>query len=277
METTTAGIIAAWTAVITFVPRLIACLAILLIGYFVAKFCGNLVDKLLDKMRFDQIVERGGIKAAMQRSGYDLSDIIGKLAYYAILLFTLQLAFAVFGPNPISDVLNRVIAYLPNVFVAVGIVVIAAFIASGVKDLIRASLGGLSYGRTLATIASACILVVGVFAALNQLNIAPLIVNGLFYGMLAIICGSAIVAIGGGGIVPMRGVWERTLARAEEEAPKLRSQVQNSAPLRVEPGGLVDPTPTMGPGVGPAPSEGQVYPQPGYAQPTSMIDDRRAG
>jgi hypothetical protein len=237
-STATAGIVAAWTAVITFVPKLIAALVIFAIGYFVAKFVGDLVAKLLHKVRFDHAVERGGIKAALQRSGYDLSDIIAKLAYYAIMLFTLQLAFGVFGPNPISDLLNRVIAYLPNVFVAVAIIVVCAFVASAVKDLIQASLGGLSYGQMLATVASACVLVVGIFAALNQLNIAPAIVNGLFYAMLAIVVGSAIVAVGGGGIVPMRGVWERTLARAQEEAPKLRSQMQSAAPLRVEQGGL---------------------------------------
>jgi hypothetical protein len=277
MASTTAGIVAAWTAVITFVPKLIACLAILLIGYFVAKFVGDLVNKLLEKIGFDRAIERGGIKAAMQRSGYDLSDIVAKLAYYAILLFTLQLAFAVFGPNPISDVLNRVIAYLPNVFVALAIVVVSAFIANAVKDLVQASLGGLSYGRTLAAIASVCILVVGVFAALNQLNIAPVIVNGLFYAMLAIVVGSAIVAIGGGGIVPMRGVWERTLTRAEQEAPKLKSQVQNAAPLRVEPGGLAQPTLMTEPAAAPAPGGAQIYTAPEYSQPMQPATPPQTG
>ena len=56
METTTAGVVAAWTAVITFIPKLIACVAILLIGYFVAKFVGDLVNKLLERMRSDKAI-----------------------------------------------------------------------------------------------------------------------------------------------------------------------------------------------------------------------------
>jgi hypothetical protein len=85
-------------------------------------------------------------------------------------------------------------------------------------------MGGLSYGRMLATLASVSIIAIGIFAALSELQIATPIVNGLFYALLAIIAGSAIVAIGGSGIGPMRRVWERALSRVEEEGPRLRAQ-----------------------------------------------------
>lgn len=65
----------------------------------------------------------------------------------------------------------------------------------------------------VASAASIAILVVGIPAALNQLQIAPAIVNGLFYAMLAAIVGTVIVAAGGSGIAPMRAMWERGLGR----------------------------------------------------------------
>ena len=68
------------------------------------------------------------------------------------------------------------------------------------------------------------ILVIGVFAALNQLQIAPEIVNGLFYALLAIIVGVAIVAFGGGGIQTARGYWERVSRRAETTASEIRQK-----------------------------------------------------
>jgi len=71
------------------------------------------------------------------------------------MLIVLQLAFGVFGPNPISDILDGVIAYIPKVLAAIVIIVIAAAIAAAVKDLIQATLGGLEYGRVLATVAGA--------------------------------------------------------------------------------------------------------------------------
>jgi hypothetical protein len=138
------------------------------------------------------------------------------------------MAFGVFGTNPISDLLTSVVAYLPKVFVAILIIVVASAIAAAVKEIIEASLGGLSYGRGLALAASAMIVTIGLFAALSQLEIATPIVNGLFYAALAIIVGSAVIAIGGGGIVPMRTQWEKALSKIEQEGPQVRQQAQGS-------------------------------------------------
>jgi len=223
------GMQRAWDNTVAFVPSFLAFLLILIVGYFVAVLLGNVLDKVLTRVGFDRMVERGGLKQALSQSGYHVSDILGKLVFYTIFLFVLQLAFGVFGPNPISDLLTRVIAFLPNVFVAVVIVVIAASIAQGVKEIIRAAIGGLSYGRAVASLAAAAILVIGVFAALNQLHIAPEIVNGLFYAMLAMVVGVAIVAIGGGGIQPMRTRWETALNRIDQEVPVVAKQVQAAA------------------------------------------------
>lgn len=216
------------SSVATFVPKFVAFLAILIIGYFVAKAIQKILDKVLERVGFDRAVERGGVRQALARSRYDASDILSKLVFYALMLFILQLAFGVFGSNPISDLIYAVIAFLPKVFVAVVIVVVTAAVAAAVKEVVEASLGGLSYGRALAGAASGAVLVVGLFAALNQLQIAPEIVNGLFYALLAVVAGSAIVAVGGGGIAPMRHQWEKAIAKAEDEGPRVRQEVKGS-------------------------------------------------
>jgi hypothetical protein len=204
--------------IINLLPRLIAFLAILLIGWFVAKAIARIVDKVLERVGFDRAVERGGIGRALEPTQYDASSLLAKIVFYTLMLFVLQLAFGIFGPNPISELLFGVIAFLPRIFVAIVIIVVASAIAAAVRDIVSASLSGMSYGRVLANVASGVILVIGVFAALSQLRIAPAIVNGLFYALLAIIAGSAIIAIGGGGIVPMRRRWERALDKLEDEA-----------------------------------------------------------
>jgi hypothetical protein len=206
---------------------------ILVAGYFIAKLAAKLLDAALERLRFDSLVERGGVKRVLAKSGYDASDILAKILFYFVFLFVLQLAFGVFGPNPISDLLTRIVAYLPNVFVAVVILVVAAGIGTAVREIVRVSLGGLNYGRLVANLAGSMILVVGIFAALNQLRIAPAIVNGLFYALLAIVVGSAVIAIGGGGIAPMRAQWERVLGKLEREAPRIKAEAEQAAP-RIE-------------------------------------------
>jgi hypothetical protein len=219
----------AWASVATFLPKFIAFLAILVIGYFVAKAIEKVVDRVLERVGFDRAVERGGIGTALAQSRYDASSLLGKVAFYVVLLFVLQLAFGMFGPNPVSELITGVVSYLPNVFAAILIIVVGAAIAAAVKEIVEASVGGLSYGRALAIAASTAILVVTVFAALDQLNIAENVVTGLFYAMLAIVVGSAIVAVGGGGIKTMQRYWERTAERAEREGSNVRSEMDGAA------------------------------------------------
>jgi hypothetical protein len=218
----------AWANIAEFLPKLLGFLLILIIGYFVVKAIAKIVDRILEKVGFDKAVERGGIGQALSKSRFDASDILSKVVFWALFLFVLQLAFGVFGPNPISDLIHGVIAYLPNVIVAIIIVVIGGAIAAAVKEIVEASLGGLSYGRGVAIGASVAILAVAVFAALDQLNIAPAIVNGLFYALLAIVVGSAVIAIGLGGVDTMRRYWERAANRAESESTSIRQEAAGS-------------------------------------------------
>ena len=222
----------AWTRIATFIPKFVGFLVILLIGYVVAKLLSRLVEQLLERVGFDRWVERGSLKSALERSRLDASDILGVVTFWSVFLIALQLAFGVFGPNPVSDLLHGLIVYLPNVFVAVVILVIAAALAKVVTDLLGATLGAATGGAWIARAAGFAVLLVGIFAALDQLKIAPAIVNGLYYAILAIIVGSAIVAVGGGGIQTMRGYWERTSQSLESKTREIKTVTVPDAETR---------------------------------------------
>src|SRR5919202_1975898 len=192
MQQFKSGLGHAWASIAAFMPKLIAFLLILIIGYFIAKAISKILDRILERVGFDRAVERGGIGAALARSNYDASDIVAKVVYYAIWLIALQLAFGVFGPNPISNLLSQLVAWLPLLVVAIIILVISSAIAKAVKDLITAALGGLSYGKLIANIA-----------------------------------GILVVGVGGGLVRPMQQRWEQWLTAAEAEVPRVRQQVQS--------------------------------------------------
>lgn len=215
-------------SVVAFIPQLLGFLLILLIGWLVAKAISKVVGKLLEKAGFDKAVERGGVKKALEKSKFDASDIVAKLIYYTLMLFVLQLAFGVFGSNPISLLISGIIAFLPKLIVAIIIIVVAAAIAAAVKTLIEGTLGGLSYGKVLANIASGFILFLGVVAALNQIEVATSITTPILVAILATLAGVLIVGAGGGLIKPMQTRWETYLAKAEEEAPKVKEQAQQA-------------------------------------------------
>jgi hypothetical protein len=95
------------------------------------------------------------------------------------------------------------------------------------------ALGQLSYGKLIADVAAGAVVFVGVMAALNQLQIAPAIINGNFYGVVAVIVGTLVVALGGGGIAPMQRRWEQALGKLEAEAPKIK-QARDGASERIK-------------------------------------------
>ncbi|MFI7608390.1 hypothetical protein ACIBTV_25020 [Micromonospora sp. NPDC049366] len=205
-------------AVMLFLPKAVAFVAILVVGWLVAKAALKIVDRVLERVGFDRAVERGGIRRALSRSRYDASDIVAKLVYYGLLLVTLQLAFGIWGPNPISDLIAGVIAWLPRAFVAIVIVVVAAAIANAVRDIIGGALGGLSYGRVLATVAYVFLLGLGVIAALNQIGVATAVTTPVLIAVLATLGGILVVGVGGGLVRPMQSRWESWLSRAEQES-----------------------------------------------------------
>ena len=215
-----------WRSVLLFVPKAVAFIVILVIGWLIARAVLKIVDKVLERVGFDRAVERGGVKRALERTKYDASDILAKLAYYAVLLFTLQFAFGVWGPNAISDLIRGVISWLPRAFVAIVIVIVAAAIANAVRDLVSGALGGLSYGRMLANLAAVFILALGVIAALNQVRIATTVTTPVLIAFLATMAGILIIGVGGGLVKPMQSRWDRWLDRMAEESRAIREQRQ---------------------------------------------------
>ena len=234
------GVSDAWTTVATFIPKLLFFFIVLIVGYFLAKVVAKIVDGILERVGFDRAVERGGIKQALAKSKYDASDLVAKLVKYAIMLFTLVIAFNVFGPNPISQLLQDVIAFLPSLIVAIIIIVVTAAIARVVKDLVSNTLGGLSYGNVIATIASVFILFLGIVAALNQVGVATTVTTPVLITILATIGGVIVVGAGGGLIRPMQSRWEGWLNNAEREKDNIKAQVSQSGGVRQQASSLAD-------------------------------------
>jgi hypothetical protein len=217
------------TTFATFVPKLLGFLVILLVGYFIAKIIAKLVDKGLEKAGFDRAVERGGIKKAMAKSSYDASDIVAKLVFFAVFIPFLSAAVGTLGIRALEQPLSQFIALIPKIIVAIVLVVIGAVIAGTVKSFIQNALGGLSYGKVLANVASILILLGFVKSALDQVGIATTVTGPLLYTILGTVAGVVIIGAGGGLIKPMQSRWESMLNKAETESANVKAQAQSSS------------------------------------------------
>jgi hypothetical protein len=186
-----------------FLPRLLGALVILLVGWLLAKAVEALVAKGLRAVRFNQVADRAEIDQFLDRAGVrlDPSSVVGKLAYWFLLLIFIGAAFNAFGLTQVNAVINQIIAYLPNVVVALVVLLVGALLAQFAANLVRGASGTARVGDPglLAGLARAAVLTFAVLIALDQLNIGETIVNTLFMAVVGMLALAGALAFGLGG------------------------------------------------------------------------------
>jgi hypothetical protein len=215
--------------------KVVGFLAIMVIGWLIARFLGRVADRVLARVGFNRLAERTQLRRWTGR--YEPSALVGRLVYYVALLFVFQIAFNVFGPNPVSDLIDTIIAWLPRLIVGAVIMVVAFAIANAVFDIISNALAQFSYGRTLGRIAQVLIIVLGAIAALGQIGVATTVTLPILIATLATVAGILIVGVGGGMVRPMQARWERMLNKAEVETARVASARQTQRDRTMKPEG----------------------------------------
>jgi hypothetical protein len=223
------GISNAWSSVANIIPKLLAFAVIMLIGWLICKAIAKLLDAVLRRIGVERMAERAGADRVLANSKWDTTAILVKVVYYGLLLVFLQLALGVFGPNPISDMIHSVVAWIPKAIVALVIVLVAMWLANVAREFISNILSATSYGKILGWVAWGIIAFFGAIAALAQIGVATFVLGPILNAVLFTMAGIAIVGIGGGLIQPMRSRWERMLTKAEAETMRVQASVQQNA------------------------------------------------
>lgn len=198
-----ASLIDLWVRFITFVPTLIGALLVFLLGLIVASILGKVVERIIRALRIDQAIERISIGERLKEHGIDItfSEFFGKLVQWFLALVFLMAATDILGLVQVTNFLNSVLLYLPNVVVATIILSIAFLLGGVAYTIVRSSTraAGVMSAGLLATIIKWAIVVFGLLAALIQLGIATSLVNTIFIGLISAISLAAGLAFGLGG------------------------------------------------------------------------------
>jgi hypothetical protein len=239
-----------------FLPHLAAALGILLAGFAIAKMIERGTDIVLHRIGFDRWMRDGGVIEALERAGTSLdpSTVLAKLVFWTVMLLVILLAANALGVEAVSSLFAELLAYIPNVIAAVIVLVLGILLGEFVKDLVLASAGGLAGGHTLARAAKASVILLSVFMALEQLDIAQDVVLVFFIAVVGAGALAAGIAFGLGaqGIAAeiSREWYERS---RPHERPHAREEASPAGqPVRPNPG---EPTPPE-----PAPSAAAVPP-----------------
>jgi hypothetical protein len=214
---------------LTFIPRFLGFLVILLVGWLVASFVSKAITLLLRRIGFDRVSQRIGLTRFEQRMGVrmDSADILGKVVYWFLFLIFLVPAADTLGIPAVSNILNQLVDYIPNVFVAILVLFLGSLAASVVADIVRGATTGASVGnpRVFAAIARWAIIGFAALIALEQLNIAPNLMNILFTALVGGLALAFGLSFGLGGQETARRWLNRGEAVWENVAPRLPQQI----------------------------------------------------
>jgi hypothetical protein len=211
-----------FTEFFAWLPALLGALAILIIGYFVAKAVSGLVWRVLHRAGFDRTLHAGQGGSFVQKLTSSPSKLVGTLAFWAILLGAISLSVSVLGIEALTDFVAAVYAYLPNVLAAVLIFLVAGAVSAGVAALATRTMGGTSLGKIVATAAPILVMTIATFMILDQLQIAENIVTITYAGLIfAIALGSAL-AFGLGGREVARELLQGAYDKGREHKDELR-------------------------------------------------------
>ncbi|KKR89214.1 MAG: Conserved TM helix repeat-containing protein [Candidatus Wolfebacteria bacterium GW2011_GWA1_44_24] len=202
-DATISSLLNTWGGVIGFIPSLIGALIILIIGLIVAAGLKSLVERILSAVKLDNLLRRLEVESYFQRAGMSLNSgkFFGSLVYwFFVIVFVLAAADTV-GLRGLSQFLGEVVAYIPNIIVAALIMLVTALVASALRTAVSSSVmsAKLHASKFLGTLVWWAVVVFGFISALIQLGIAPMLLNTLITGLVAMLALAGGIAFGLGG------------------------------------------------------------------------------
>lgn len=216
-DTTTTSVRDSLSSAISYIPEVIAALVVILIGVIVAWAVKTIIVRVLDFLKLEKYVESVGLNKVFAQK-IEFSELLGDIAKWTIIIVFLLPALEILGLDQFTDVLKNVINYLPNVIVAVVIIMIGIVVADLASRVVRSTAAtiGTHTSELLADVARWAVVVFAFFAALVQLGIAEDMILSLWQGVVYFFVLAGAIAFGLGG----KDAAAELIARARKNLPK---------------------------------------------------------
>jgi hypothetical protein len=189
-----------FSKITSFLPTLIGALVILIVGWIIAKVIRQLIDKLLQLVRFDTLADKTGISEVLKKGDLKTSarEVVSNLVYWLIIIMVLIMTVDALGLPKASDVLTSLFDYVPNVIAALLVIVVAIFLASFISGIVHTAAANAKIPKPelLAGLSRWTIIIFAATIALTELGIAPLLVTTTFNIVLAGIVLALALAFG---------------------------------------------------------------------------------
>ena len=192
-----------WLGFLIFIPSLIVAIIVFVIGWFIALGAGKLVTEILSRLKFNDLFEKTDWQRAFAKAKLTVNpaEFLGAIVKWILVIVSLLVAVEILGLPQFADFLQGIIQYLPNVFVAALIFVIAIIVADIAEKIIVAGIekAKISHSALVGTAAKWAIWIFAILTILYQLGVARVMVQTLFSGIVAFFVIAFGLAFGLGG------------------------------------------------------------------------------
>lgn len=212
------------------IPKVIGFAVILVVGWLIASAVASAVAALLRAVKFDDLARRSGFAGFVKNMGVntDSSGALATIAKWFVRLIALVVAFDALGLPAVSQVLQQLLLWLPNLVVALVVLVLAGIAANALAKVVHgaAASAGLGSPDLLSNVARVAVWAFGIVVAVNQIGIATTLVNTLFMATVGALALALGLAFGLGGRDTAAKMWESWYQKGQEAAPKMGQAAQ---------------------------------------------------
>ena len=211
-------------------PKIIGFVIILLVGWFISGLIAKGIAVILRRINFNNMAQRSGFSGFIDSMGVrcDAAGFIGQTAKWFVRLLALIVAFDALGLPAVSQVLHQLLLWIPNLVVALVVLIIAGLAANALASLVRGatSQAGFSNPNFVASVARAAIWGFGIIIAINQIGVATTLVNTLFMGFVGSLALALGLSFGLGGRDTAGEIVREWYQTGRQEAPKIRDATE---------------------------------------------------
>ena len=188
----------------TFLPNFLLAVVIFILGWYIGSFVGHIINEAVRALKVDHALRMSGFDAVVNRAGYSLNSgaFVGALVKWFIVLAFLLASLQVLGLSVVTFFLQQVVlSFLPNVIIAVLILLGGAVVGEVMQNVVTGSAraAGITAAGFAGVVARWAVWLFAILAALEQLQIAQMILQTLFTGVVVALALAFGLAFGLGG------------------------------------------------------------------------------
>lgn len=215
-----------WTAFVLWVPRLLAAIIVLIIGWIIAAILGSLTSSALVRVGLNRKVFESPADSFIRRLTHDPARAIGRFVYWLVMIVTITIVIGTLEIPVLTNLVNSIYGYIPNLLSAIIIAAIGLGFSALVSGFVLRWMGDTPTGKVIASVVPIIVISITGFAILEQLKFAPIVVTATYIAIIGSLSLGLALAFGIGGSNAAKQMIDKAYGNSGSAVEQAKQDVQ---------------------------------------------------